>query len=119
VGGRPLHLAARGLGSGSDLGEAVVVGVALEVVAAGLDLVELLPVVQNLWAVIATVEVAQDCAGLAVDGLSAAAVLLGEAIYFALAAKADGGGGGPGAPKEGFGEEHANCVTGAIPSAAN
>jgi hypothetical protein len=67
---------------------------ALQVVTAGLELVQPLPEAKDFWAVMAAVEVSEDGAGAAVDGLSAEAVPLGEWCDIAVAAEEDGGGAG-------------------------
>jgi hypothetical protein len=89
-----------GLGDGRELGLAALVQddglpqAALQVVTAGLELVERLPEATDVRAVAVAVEVAQDGGGLAVDGLSAEAVALGESCDVAVAAEEDGGGAG-------------------------
>ena len=91
---------ALGLGRGGELGLLVLIDndgllqAALQVVTAGLELVELLSEVTDVRAVAVAVEVAQDGAGLAVDGLSAQAVALGESCDVAVASEEDGGGAG-------------------------
>jgi hypothetical protein len=91
---------ALGLGDGGELGLAILVQddglfqAALKVVAAGLELVPLLPEAPDFLAVTLAVEVAEDGAGLAVDGLSAEAVLLGQSCDVAVASEEDGGGAG-------------------------
>jgi hypothetical protein len=57
-------------------------------------LVELLAEAQGFLAVGQAVEVVADGVGLAVDGLSAEAVPLGESCDVAVAAEEDGGGAG-------------------------
>jgi hypothetical protein len=90
---------ALGLGDGGELGLAILIDdglpqTAMQVVAAGLELVPLLPQAKDFWAVAVAVEVSEDGAGPAVDGLSAEAVALGESCDVAVAPEEDGGGAG-------------------------
>src|SRR5439155_27326141 len=91
---------ALGLGGGGELGLLVLIDndgllqAPLQVIAAGLELVELLAEAQGFLAVRKAVEVVADGVGLAVDGLSAEAVLLGESCDVAVAAEQDSGGAG-------------------------
>jgi hypothetical protein len=66
----------------------------LQVVAADLELVTLPPEVAGLVAVAESVEVIKDNLGLAVNGLSAGAALLGESCDVAVASVEDGRGAG-------------------------
>jgi hypothetical protein len=83
---------ALGLGHGGELGLAVVVEedraveAPPQVVAVGLALVELLSQAEDLLAVPIAVELIEDGGVVAVDGLSAEAVLLGESGDVAVAA---------------------------------
>jgi hypothetical protein len=91
---------ALGLGRGGELGLLVLIDndglrqAPLQVIAAGLELVELLAEAQGFLAVGQAIEVVADSVGMAVDGLSAEAVLLGESCDVAVASEEDGGGAG-------------------------
>jgi len=87
---------ALGLGHGGELGLAVVVEkdrvseASLQGVATGLALVELLSEAEDFLAL--AVQVLQDGVAVAVDGLSAEVMQLGEACDIAVATEEDGGG---------------------------
>jgi hypothetical protein len=91
---------ALGLGDGGELGLAVIVGgegvaqAPLQVVAAGLELIELLLEAEGVPAVRQGIEVVEDAVGLAVEGLAAQAVLPGASGDVAVAAEEDGAGAG-------------------------
>jgi hypothetical protein len=95
---------ALGLRHGGELGLAAVVeegGVIeapLQVVATGLESVELLAEAQGILAVGEAAEVIEDGRGRAVKGLSAEAVELGESCDIAVAAEEDSGGAGDAIP---------------------
>jgi hypothetical protein len=93
------------LSSGGELGLAVgvqkdgVLESALQLVTAGLELVELLAEAEGLLALAEAVEVVQHGVRLAVDGLSAELVLLGQACDGAVASEEDSGGAGDAIPE--------------------
>jgi hypothetical protein len=91
---------AGGLGGSSELRLAVLVKdhglveAALQIVTAGLDVLELLTQAEDFLVVCLCLEVVAEGVGLSVDGLAAQAVFFGDASDSAVASEEGGGGAG-------------------------